>query len=351
MNCMKPLLAIQIFLLLASCVSVRYEEGSSCKYAKYFEVIEEPLSVVVISPHDGRRDTLAIVKPFGNIICMSSSDVAALSAIGADSVVSAVSGLRYISDPDIHRRNVPDIGYEACLDYEKIVRIDPDLVVTYAVSGSEPQYVAKLRELGIPVMILYSHLESHPLARAEYVCLFGALTGRREEADVFFECVRNRYDSLAAAISHKPRVKVLLNAPYGDAWYVPGEDSYMFRLVYDAGGEVLGARKESAMSSVISLEEAYALSQRADVWLNPGYCRTLDELCSLHSLISGFGPVVRNHPVYNNILRSTPGGGNDFWESGALRPDIVLEDLMQIFSASDNKIPPERLNYFIGLNE
>lgn len=349
MNSMKPLFALQIFLLLVSCVSVRREEGSSCQYAKYFDIIEEPLSVVTISPHDGRRDTLFINEPLDNIICMSSSDVAALSAIGADSVVSAVSGLRYISDPDIHRRNVPDIGYESCLDYEKIVRISPDLVVTYAVSGTEPQYVAKLRELGVPVMVLYSHLESHPLARAEYVCLFGALTGRKDVADIFFEGVRHRYDSLAVSRSQDARLKVLMNAPYGDAWYVPGEDNYMTRLVHDAGGEVLGARKGSAVSSVISLEDAYVLSQKADVWLNPGHCRTLDELCSLHGLISGFGPVVGNRPIYNNILKSTPGGGNDFWESGAVRPDLILEDLRLIFSYSDNKKPADSLIFFVSL--
>ena len=28
----------------------------------------------------------------------------------------------------------------------------------------------------------------------------------------------------------------------------------------------------------------------------------------------------------------TPEGGNDFWESGSVRPDIVLEDLISVFS-------------------
>jgi hypothetical protein len=34
--------------------------------------------------------------------------------------------------------------------------------------------------------VLYDHLEDHPLARAEYVRLFGALTGRIDKADSFF---------------------------------------------------------------------------------------------------------------------------------------------------------------------
>lgn len=351
MNSIKTFRAFLLLAFLTSCVSVRHEAATSCMYARYFDVLDEPVAVVTISPHNGTRDTLLVGKPLDNIICMSSSDVAALSAIGADSVISAVSGLRYISDPDVHQRNVPDVGYEAYLDYEEIVKINPDLVVAYAVSGAEPQYVAKLRELGVPVLMIYSHLEFHPLARAEYVCLFGALTDREEEARRFFDGVRSRYDSLVLSCPHEKRVKVLLNAPYGEAWYVPGEDSYMTRIIYDAGGEVLGARKGQAASSVISLEDAYVLSQEADVWLNPGHCRSIDELASIHEVITGFGPVVHGKPVYNNILKSTPGGGNDFWESGAVRPDMVLEDLRRILSLSEDKTTAENLNYFVQLNK
>ena len=48
---------------------------------------------------------------------MSSSQVAGLAEIGADSVITAVSGLRYITNQALHRRKVADIGYEAALDY------------------------------------------------------------------------------------------------------------------------------------------------------------------------------------------------------------------------------------------
>ena len=35
--------------------------------------------------------------------------------------------------------------------------------------------------------------------------------------------------------------------------------------------------------------------------------------------------------IYNNTLRMNPGGGNDFYERGAVRPDLVLNDLKNIF--------------------
>ena len=272
-----------------------------------------------------------------NIICMSSSNVAALAAIGADSLISAVSGIGYISNENIRARSagtdkpVYDIGYEAALDYERILSLKPDLLVSYTVSGAEPPYLLKLRELGVPVLVLHDHLENHPLARAEYVRLFGALTGQSAKADSVFCSVKERYLSLCDMAERERVPKVLINIPYGDIWYVPGEESYMACLVRDAGGEILGAESGTSFSGTISMEKAYMLSSQADVWLNPGYCRTREELASVHKLFPSFGPLAKNLDIYNNTLRTTPEGGNDFWESGAVRPDLILEDLMSIF--------------------
>ena len=150
--------------------------GPGCEYASFFGIMDAPdeaskaRGVVTLSPSDGTCDTLLIDNPLQRIICMSSSSVAALSTIGADSLIVGVSGLKYISDPKIHRRagegKVHDVGYEASMDYETIMRLDPDLVLAYKVGDAEPPYLTKLRSLGIPVLVLYDHLEQHPLARA-----------------------------------------------------------------------------------------------------------------------------------------------------------------------------------------
>lgn len=330
-------------LALFSCQETEFPADSSCRYADYFDILtlsdSASVAVVAISPYNGSRDTLLLDEPLDNIICMSTSQVAGLAEIGADNVITAVSGLRYISNPKLHNREVYDIGYEASLDYERILKLCPDVVLTYTVSGAEPSYISKLRSLGIKVLVLHDHLESHPLARAEYIRLYGALTGRLSVADSMFQEIASRYKELADEYSSRSnKVKALLNVPYGDAWYIPGADSYMSRLVSDAGGEVLGAKSGTSISRVISIEEAYGLSQRADIWLNPGPCRTVDELKSFHHTFHMFGPVENGLPIYNNTLRITPEGGNDFWESGSVRPDLVLEDLIEIFSNQESRL-------------
>ena len=206
---------IMLACIVNSCISNSEQKvHTSCAYAKYFDIVESnaATALVVISPYNNSRDTLYIEEPFGNIICMSSSQVAGLAEIGADSVVSAVSGLRYITNENIQNRKVADIGYEAALDYEKILSLNPDILLTYTVSGAEPAYISRLRSLGVRVLVLHDHLENHPLARAEYIRLYGALTGLENHADSVFSSICSRYDSLKVS-SELPKVKVLMNVP------------------------------------------------------------------------------------------------------------------------------------------
>lgn len=349
------------------------------------EVVDstQDLAIITIDPSTGRQDTLTITEPMDNIVCMSASYVAYLSALGCDSVVTGVSGGKYISRLTVRERYekglVKEVGYDSAPDYEQIVALKPDLVVTYSLPGTDAKPVEKLRSLGVKVLQLNDFLENSPLARAEYVRLFGALTGLLPQADSIFAEVSASYNALSEVVreeadvrspsgrkeksgsdtkqrddnpssvigmesgrllsengrgeqveedSQKPDFtkKVLINIPYADAWYIPGQDNYMSRLVHDAGGEILGAQPGQSESSIISVEQAYSYAQQADIWLNPGWCSTKADLMNEHPLFKSFGIDI----IYNNIRRTNSGGGNDFWESGAVRPDLILRDLIRI---------------------
>ncbi len=337
--------------MIAGIISCRSGAGQQDKaaagngYAAFFEIL--PDAVISISPFTGDRDTLKVAGPMDNIVCMSTSHVAYLSEIGCGPAITGVSGVRYLSSAESGTADgIAEVGYDATFDYETVMRLDPDVVLAYTVSAVEPRYVRRLRSMGVDVLVLYDHLEQHPLARAEYVRLAGALTGRRDVADSLFRAVSGRYLSIAAAVGDNPvRPGVLLNLPYSDMWYVPGSENYMSRLIWDAGGEVLGAGKDRPESSVISVEDAYRLSLEAGFWLNTGNCTAREQIVSLHPLFSRFGPLGRPHSVFNNVARVNAAGGNDFWESGAVHPDLILSDLAAIFSgeAGDGRA----LHYYI----
>lgn len=289
--------------------------------------------MVSISPFDGSRDSLFLDRPLRSIACMSSSFAAAFAEIGDADVVSAVSGRKYISNEYI-RGHACELGSDAALDYEAILRLKPDLLLAYSVGSALPLYIDKLRSLGVRVLVLYDHLETTPLARASYVRALGRICGSADKADSVFAAVSASYITLRDSLKREQRepCPVLMNAPFGDAWYIPGRESYMYRLVGDAGGEILGSR-EGCESSLITREEALLLSRRAKVWLHPGTAPRpahiqLDE-------------------IWDNTLKTTPQGGNDFWERGAVRPDLILSDLAAIFHGDDSA----PMNFYRKLTE
>ena len=198
----------------SACVSCRTETGpvtvpaaSGNMYAAYFELL--PDAVVSVSPFTGTGDTLFIDAPMDNIVCMSSSHMSFLSEAGASEVVTGVSGKRFVTDRKI-AGNVVEVGYESAFDYESVMALKPDVVLAYTVSSVEPAYISRLEDLGIRVLVLYDHLEQHPLARAEYIRLAGAITGRKEYADSVFSEVARRYTSIAAAVRGVPDVVLAL---------------------------------------------------------------------------------------------------------------------------------------------
>ena len=237
---------------------------------------------------------------------------------------------------------IADVGYDGAPDYETIVSLRPEVVLTYAVSGVESPFVGRLKQLGIKVLTVNEHLERHPLARAAYIRLFGALTGEMAAADSLLSVVRTNYTAIAEDIKERgvtPR-KVLLNIPYNDQWFVPASDNYLTVMIHDAGGTVLGCEEGKAASTVMSVEKAYSLSKEADCWLNVGWCSTEKDLLGVNPIFSDMlgaikgnatGMVPYGFPVvWNDNKRVNAKGGNDIWQSGVVRPDLVLRDLAGI---------------------
>ena len=108
----------------------------------------------------------------------------------------------------------------------------------------------------------------------------------------------------------------------------------MVRLIEDAGGQYCCPEITGSESKAIGMERAYSLGQQADVWINCGQARSISELLAMCPKMDTARPVA-NGRVYNCTLRAIPGGGNDFWESGIAHPDLVLQDLINVFAGTD----------------
>ena len=269
----------------------------------------------------------------GKIAVTSSTHVAMLDALGATDRIVAVSGIDYINNPEIRKRRdaIADIGYEGNFDYEALLAADPDIVLLYGVNGASSME-GKLRELRIPFIYIGDYVEESPLGKAEWMVAVAEIIGDREKGAEKFTEIQGRYDELRTKVADNviEAPSVMLNVPYGDSWFMPSSDSYMARLIKDSGADYVYRKNTGNTSMPIDLEEAYALASQADFWLNTDRIESMQELAAKCPKFKDTR-VVRNDCVYNNTLRATPAGGNDFYESAVVNPDILLRDLVGIF--------------------
>jgi iron complex transport system substrate-binding protein len=273
--------------------------------------------------------------PVERIVAMETVYIGQLAALDGLERVIAAATADFISNPTIRRRlaegDVRRVQIGQALDVERLLTLQPDLILT-SISGNPAFDIpSKLKRTGLPIVLSASYMERHPLARAEWIKFIGAFVGRSETADSLFKHTEARYRALTAHIdSVETRPTILCGAPYSGIWHVPGGRSYTAQIIEDAGGHYLWRDNSSRGGVPLDLENVFLRGAHADIWINPSGHQTLASLLASDPRFGQFRPAQQNK-VYNNTRRATPGGGNPIWESGVVRPDDVLADLIHIF--------------------
>ncbi len=337
-------------------------ESYTPRYASGFDIRSREGSasrlVTIRNPWQGARDAVmrllilrdgelppegfegAVVHaPVRRVVCMSSSHIAMFDALGCVEKVKGVSGMGYISNKYIlaHRDSIADVGYDANIDFERLRSLRPDIVLLYAVSGDNTVVSGKLREMAIPYIYIGDYVEQSPLGKAEWMHVVAEMTDRHELCATRFDSLTARYETLRSSVAEeqdtKP-VRVMFNTPYRDTWFMPSKESYMVRLVEDAGGEYVYPENRGSASVPVDIEQAYMLARGADVWLNVEGCNTLAELKAENPRFADM-PAVKERRVWSCNRRQTPSGGSDFWESGVVNPDRALMDMVAIIRGTE----------------
>ncbi len=296
--------------------------------------------VYYLVPHNVQLpDTISeshvIRVPVTRMVCMSTTHTAMLRALNAEGIIVGVSGTGLVYDSlilgAVASGRIHDVGYEGNLDKELIVSLKPDLLMAYGVGASSAEYLRKLSEMGVKVMYNADYLEEHPLARCEWIKVFGLLTGREAKADSLFREVSAAYFSLADEVSAavKDRPDVLLGAPWEDVWYISPANSYIGRLISDAGGKYLFDDLTEPNSVPYAVEAVFRRATEADLWLNPGTAESLNDIAVSDHRMTKL-PVFESGGIWNNRNRMTSSGGNDYWEGAVVHPDLLLRDIVSI---------------------
>ncbi len=294
----------------------------------------------LITPGKNKKDKTHGLHRFANypqrVICTSTTHIAFLEQLGELDKIVAVSGKTLINNAYILKKTgagqIPDIGYDKNMDFEQIVRLHPDLVFLYGIGPEVTSTLSRLSSANIPAVIVGDYLESSPLGRAEWIKFMAAFFGKEKEAGRWFDSLALRYEAarFIPGENREKRPLVMTGLPWNEVWYVSGSEGMLAAFIRDAGGRYVWKDLQGADAVPLDVEQVYSQAASSDIWINCGTAVSLQDILRTDERLGLFAPLKTGH-VYNNNARMNGHGGNDYWESGVVHPDLILQDLRHIF--------------------
>ncbi|MBI5008780.1 MAG: ABC transporter substrate-binding protein, partial [Bacteroidia bacterium] len=178
-----------------------------------------------------------IFVPVRSIVCMSTTHVGMINALGESRSITGISTAGYAYSDEITSRvkqgTISEVGYETSLNHELIIKLSPDLVMMYGIGSESSGHVNKLNELGIKIMFNGDYLETDPLAKAEWIKMFGALFCKEELADSIYDKEVIDYNAIRDYVKENTGSKpvVLLGLPFKDTWFISPGNSFVSKLI------------------------------------------------------------------------------------------------------------------------
>lgn len=313
-------------------------------------------------PADLPADARVIEVPVDRVITMSTTFLPHLVALDTLDTLVGVDSLLYTNTPEVlalgEAGALAEVGFGSSVSVETVIEAEPDIVIANA-SGS-PEYDAApvLEDAGIPVVISADYVDQSPLGRAEWLKFTALFYNEEAAAEEVFAEIATRYEELrtfaqqAAASARYDRVLWGSFSSFSNAWYIPGNLTYVARLLADAGLDYVLSNAPDAQnfdgSFPVDFETAYEAGLNAPLWIPDWYgVNSLDDLIAQDERYADFA-ALQNGDVFIAGARVNANGGNDYFESGVLYADRVLADLIEINFGG--VLPGGALTYFRKLD-
>ncbi|MFA7288269.1 MAG: ABC transporter substrate-binding protein [Melioribacteraceae bacterium] len=333
-----------------------YEEKLIVNYSSNF-IIEyrDSVKIVTVLSSDSLKKVMAIyllagenIKTIPNILnaqlirtpiksvaALTSIYIGFLEKLNLLDKVIAVDNINYIFSPLIHQKfnegKVKEVGDANNMNIEKIFALNPGIVFTYGNGNPHLDGSEKLIKNNIPIASSTIHLETSPLARAEWIKFIAAFFDKEKEANIVFNGIEKKYNELKLiAEKAKTRPTVFTEAIFGGTWYVPGGKSFMAALLSDAGADYIWKKNKDVGSLKLSFEQVYEKANSADYWINVLFWKNMEDVLKNDPRNNKF-KAFKTGNIYNNNASINDKGLFEYWENGVINCDLVLSDLIKIF--------------------
>ena len=220
-------------------------------------------------------------------------------------------------------------GKYSAPDYETILAAGCDLAIENTMIYHTPEVKEQLEKFGIPVLVERSSYETDPLARMEWVKLYGILLGKQQEAEQLFDTQVQR---VAPLENQQPTGKTVafFSITSNNLVTVRKGSDYVARMIEMAGGSYVFADLTDNGNNLatinLSLEDFYAGAKDADVLL---YNSTIEgSIASTEQLVEKCPLLAQFKAVQNGNVWCT---AQSLFQQSMELPDLIL-DMNRVFT-------------------
>ncbi|MEM1136015.1 MAG: ABC transporter substrate-binding protein [Bacteroidota bacterium] len=341
--------------------AIEFAKGFSLTYTDDYKLID------IYSPFRGSEDTLHYILlpephaiptgfekyqtiriPVKNMVLTSTTHLAMVAHLDRLGIVSGLTDASFVYNNNVKEKlikgEIKEIGKNGTLNIEAIVANKTKLVISGAWNSAAYDAYRPLIEIGIPVLVNAEWIEQHPLGRMEWLKLFGALLNEEKKAQELFEASKQQYFNLSEKTKDlKNKPTVINGMPYQGAWSIAGGNSYVGKLLKDAGADWHWEKDTLNVSYQMDFETVFPIGLEADYWIAPGRAFDLASIATIDNRFTDF-KAYKQKKVFNYHGRVNEAGLYDFYESGVVQPETVLADLIKIFHPTI--LPEHDLYYF-----
>ena len=260
-----------------------------------------------------------------NSICsQSATHLAFLNFFDELGILKGLCGKQYVHNSEYLNAMTKAGTKELCLieslQLETLLEVHPDLYFIYPFESAENE---ALGSKGVKTFMIAEYLELHPLARLEWIKLFGVLFQQESIADDYYNLVKEDYLQLV----QKPdsTKQFIMNLPFGDNWNCPSANSLIVTMLEDAGLYYYFQNEKGTENVTHPNEQIWEVGGLVDYWIIIAD-RTgdfdLDQLKKEQSVYGSFKSVQQKQVIFCNSNTS------DYFLDGVLEPHIMLKDIL-----------------------
>lgn len=247
----------------------------------------------------------------------------------------------YDSLVDARRRDglAAPIGYSfhGPPNLEVLLRAKPGVSLLHTSSAETAGSVERVRDVGLAAAPAFNWAESTPLGGAEWLKYVAVFVGAEAEANRVFGEIEADYLSLSARARDAEAKPSVIWAQGGRSQWTAHVRGVGARLLEDAGAvNLLGEEGVAAAvgeggpyeGEPFSLEDLLEKGGEAEWWITYNLS---DRGWPSRDYLDGIRAYREGRVYHHNHRRRDWDDAYDWFESGRLRPDLILRDLVSLF--------------------